>query len=168
MSIAPRETKCVRLSKPRPGQARLGQRWRTSPSGFSTGVPQRGQCAGIFHGGLRSAPSGMCGPTTCGITSPARCTITVSPMRMSLRLMSSSLCSVAIDTVTPPTTTGSSTANGLSAPVRPTLTPMSRSVVRAVVGANLKAIAQRGSRLTEPSRRCCSKLDTLTTAPSMS
>ena len=34
--------------------------------------------------------------------------------------MSSSLCSVARETVTPPTSTGSSTAHGLSAPVRPT------------------------------------------------
>ncbi len=56
---------------------------------------------------------------------------------MSLRLMSSSLCSVASDTVTPPTCTGSSTANGLSAPVRPTFTTIERSVVVAVVGANL-------------------------------
>ena len=34
--------------------------------------------------------------TTCGITSPARCMMTVSPTRMSLRAISSSLCSVAL------------------------------------------------------------------------
>ena len=68
---------------------------------------------------------------------------------MSLRLMSSSLCSVASETVTPPTTTGSSTAYGLSAPVRPTLMPIPISLVRAVVGGNLNAIAQRGSRPTD-------------------
>ena len=55
-------------------------------------------------------------------------------------------------TITPPTATGSSTANGLSAPVRPTLTPMSSSCVMAVVGGNLNAIAQRGSRPTAPER----------------
>ena len=46
--------------------------------------------------------------------------ITVSPTRMSLRAISSSLCSVARDTTTPPTVTGSSSATGVSAPVRPT------------------------------------------------
>ena len=53
------------------------------------------------------------GPSTCGMTSPARCTMTVSPTRRSLRWMSSSLCSVASLTITPPTSTGSSSANGL-------------------------------------------------------
>ena len=66
------------------------------------------------------ARAGPPGPTTCGITSPARWTITWSPSRISLRLMSSSLCSVARETVTPPTCTGSRIAHGLSAPVRPT------------------------------------------------
>ena len=63
---------------------------------------------------------------TCGMTSPARRTITVSPMRMSLRAISSSLCSVAFDTTTPPTVTGSSLAAGVSAPVRPTWISMSQ------------------------------------------
>ena len=72
---------------------------------------------------------------------------------MSLRRMSSSLCSVARSTVTPPTKTGSSTANGVSTPVLPTLTSMLCSRVVTVVGANLKAIAQRGSWATLPSAR---------------
>ena len=50
---------------------------------------------------------------------------------MSLRLMSSSLCSVALETVTPPTWTGSSSAHGLSAPVRPTRMWIFVSVVTA-------------------------------------
>ena len=70
------------------------------------------------------------GPTTCGMTSPARWTITVSPARMSLRRMSSSLCSVASFTVAPPICTGSSTAKGFSAPVRPTFTSMSQQLRR--------------------------------------
>ena len=45
----------------------------------------------------------------------------MSPSRRSLRRMSSSLCRVARSTVTPPTSTGSSSAQGLSTPVRPTL-----------------------------------------------
>ena len=44
----------------------------------------------------------------------------MSPSRICLRLMSSSLWSVARETVTPPTSTGSRIAHGLSAPVRPT------------------------------------------------
>ena len=51
--------------------------------------------------------------------------------------MSSSLCSVAVETVTPPTCTGSSSAQGLSAPVRPTLMWIRFSVVIAVDGAHL-------------------------------
>ena len=106
-------------------------------------MPQSGQCFGIRNGFV----PGWCrpaGPTICGITSPARWTITSSPSRMSLRLMSSSLCSVARETVTPPTSTGSSIAHGLSAPVRPTRIAILSSRVVAVIGAHLKARAQRG------------------------
>ena len=46
------------------------------------------------------------------------------PARMSRRATSCSLCSVAIWTVVPLSRTGSSTANGVTAPVRPTLTSM--------------------------------------------
>ena len=81
---------------------------------------------------------------------------TWSPSRMSLRARSSSLWSVALLTVTPPTSTGSSIAYGTRLPVRPTFTPIFSSFVTAVVGANLKAIAQRGSRPTTPSARCVS------------
>ena len=51
--------------------------------------------------------------------------------------MSSWLWSVASLTVAPPTETGSSSAKGTNAPVRPTFTLMSFSVVTTVVGANL-------------------------------
>ena len=95
------------------------------------------------------------------MTSPARRTITVSPMRMSLRAISSSLCSVAFDTTTPPTVTGSSLAAGVSAPVRPTWISMSMSRVIASCGGNLWAMAQRGARDTKPSRSCQSSRLTL-------
>src|SRR5437763_878361 len=42
-------------------------------------------------------------PSTCGMTSPARWIVTVSPMRTSSRAISSALCSVAFCTMTPPT-----------------------------------------------------------------
>ena len=49
----------------------------------------------------------------------------VADFQMSLRRISSSLCSVALVTVSPPTNTGFSRATGVSAPVRPTWTSMS-------------------------------------------
>ena len=92
----------------------------------------------------------------------------MSPSRMSLRLMSCSLWSVARETVTPPTSTGSSTAQGFSAPVRPTRMRISSSFVGAVAGAHLKARAQRGRSCSAPSRRCWSSESTLITIPSIS
>ena len=82
--------------------------------------------------------------------------------------MSSSLCSVAREMVTPPTSTGSSSAHGLSAPVRPTRMRISFSRVTAVIGAHLNARAQRGRSCSEPSRACCSNESTLITIPSIS
>ena len=105
----------------RSGQSRFGQRVKT-PSSLTVGVSQNGQRSGGRGGGERSGFSSACGAgeSTCGITSPARSTITSSPGRMSLRARSSSLCSVASLTVTPPTWTGSSTANGCRSPNLPT------------------------------------------------
>ena len=51
---------------------------------------------------------------------------------------------VAIETVEPPTNTGSSTANGVALPLPPIDTAMSSKVVDFSSGANLKAIAHRG------------------------
>ena len=87
------------------------------------------------------------------MTSPALRSTTVSPMRTPLRLTSCALCRVAISTVEPATTTGSITPNGVTRPVRPTLTWMSSSLVLTSSGGYLKAIAQRGAREVEPSRR---------------
>jgi hypothetical protein len=82
--------------------------------------------------------------------------------------MSSSLWRVALLTVTPPIWIGSSIANGTMFPVRPTLTAIRSSFVTAVVGANLKAIAQRGSRPTTPSASATSYSSIFTTTPSIS
>src|SRR5689334_10253719 len=111
---------------------------------------------------------GSFGETTCGITSPARITTTSSPSRTSLRARSSSLWRVAVETVTPPTWTGSSIANGTRCPVRPTFQTTFFIVVVAVVGGNFQAIAQRGSRPTTPSSRQRAFSSTFTTTPSIS
>ncbi len=168
MSSAPRDTKCLSSSAPRLGQRGFTHRCWASPSGFAIGWSQAGQRSGMRNTCASSGRRSSTGPTTCGITSPARWTITVSPMRTSLRWMFSSLCSVASLTMTPPTSTGSRIAYGFSAPVRPTLTPMSSSFVVRVVAGNLNATAQRGSRPTEPSARCIANESTFTTTPSIS
>ncbi len=132
----------------------LLQRDTASPGPRTASEPHAGQAVGITNS--RSAPvrSSTSARTTSGITSPARCTITRSPIRTSLRRISSSLCSVARDTVTPPTYTGSRSADGVSAPVRPTVMMMSRTVVVCCSGGNFIAIAHRGARDTNPNRSC--------------
>ena len=56
----------------------------------------------------------------------------------------------------------------MTRPVRPTLTWTSRSFVVASSGGYLNAIAQRGAREVEPSRRCSAYWSTFTTTPSIS
>ena len=102
------------------------------------------------------------------MTSPALRRITVSPGRTSLRLTSWALCRVAFSTVEPATLVGSITPNGVTRPVRPTLTRISRSLALTSSGGYLNAIAQRGARLVEPSRRWSATSSTFTTTPSIS
>ena len=88
----------------------LGQRRSLSPSFCSTSsVPQPGQCVGMTQAGRPSGRSASTGPRISGMTSPALRSTTVSPGRTSLRATSCALCSVAISTVEPATTTGSIT-----------------------------------------------------------
>ena len=72
------------------------------------------------------------------MTSPAFSMTTVSPSRRSLRAMSSALCSVAIEIVEPATNTGSSTAYGVFAPVRPTFTSICSSFVCCLLRGELE------------------------------
>ena len=171
MSIAPLLTKCLTAWNSWPGhEARLGQIVQTPSSGLIVGVPHDGHFAGGSGTGprfLRRCAFAV-GETTCGMTSPARRTITSSPSRTSLRRRSSSLCSVASLTTTPETSTGSSCANGTMWPVRPTFQATRWSVVVAVLGANFQAIAPRGSRPTTPSCRWSARSSTFTTTPSIS
>src|SRR5438067_1969423 len=152
MSIAPREANENSHSIPWDGHPRLlGHRHADSPSGRTSFVPHDGHFEGNRHGFDPLGRFARTGPTTSGITSPARRTITVSRGRTSFRFTSSSLCNVAVVTVTPPTNTGSSCANGVTTPVRPVCTKMfSRSVVRSS-GGNLYAMAHRGACDVAPS-----------------
>ena len=138
MSIPPREAKWTRRAQRCAGQRTSPmQRATTSPSGRTTGLLQTGHLSGMTNSRSSPVRTETTGPTTSGITSPARRTITVSPMRMSLRRTSSSLCNVASETVAPETRTGSSMAKGVAAPVRPMLTMMSLSLVVRSSGGNL-------------------------------
>ncbi len=123
---------------------------------------------GITHSASPSGRSGSTGPTISGITSPALRRITVSPGRTSLRFTSCALCSVAISTVEPATRVGSIRPNGVTRPVRPVLTSIARSLALTSSGGYLNAIAHRGAREVEPSRRWSATSSTFTTTPSIS
>ncbi len=88
---------------------------------------------------LRSLPrrSDTSTRDTFGMTSPPFSTSTASPTLMSILSISCRLWSVARDTVEPATSTGSSTATGVSLPVLPTWTTISRTVVLEASAANL-------------------------------
>ncbi len=77
------------------GHSTFTQLVAASPSARTRGCPHAGQSFGNFHRRRPLRRFATTGPTTSGITSPALRTITVSPMRTSLRATSSSLCSVA-------------------------------------------------------------------------
>jgi hypothetical protein len=100
-------------------------------------VPQDGHRRGNRHGLAFGGRFDNTGPTTSGMTSPARRTMTVSPSRTSFRRTSSSLCRVAVVTVTPPTYTGSNRAKGVTIPVRPVCTSILRSRLVRSSGGNL-------------------------------
>jgi hypothetical protein len=114
---------------------RLGHR-QYAPS-RTRAVPHDEHFLGNRHGRAFFGRFDTTGPTTSGITSPARRTTTVSPGRTSFRLTSSSLCRVAVVTVTPLTNTGSSWANGVTTPVRPVCTKIPLSSVVRSSGGNL-------------------------------
>ncbi len=168
MFIAPRDAKCSRPRCSFAGHDVFSHRQTASSSGRCSVLPQRGQMVGMTHGFESAGRLPRIGPMTRGMTSPAFSTMTQSPSRMSLRAMSSALCSVAIDTVEPDTKTGSSIANGVTAPVRPTFTSMLlRSVVFCSAG-NLNAIAHLGNLLVVPRRARRSMRSSLITTPSVS
>ncbi len=107
-------------------------------------------------------------PATNGMTSPARRTSTVSPMRTSRARMTSWLASVARVTVVPPTNTGSSTATGATLPILPTSHSTSASSVVFSSAAYLKASAPRGLLERVPAAAKALRSASRRTAPSRS
>ena len=166
--IASRLTKWISPSRPSAGQCGLVQRIAASAPWRSTLQPHSGHTDGISTG--FSSPVRLLATThsTSGMISPALLITTLSPMRISLALIKSSLCSVARLITLPLSRTGVSIAVGVSTPVRPTRQSISSSVVSACSGGYLKAMAQRGSLPVAPKAFCCSTALTLMTAPSVS
>ena len=130
------------------------QRETASSGSRSIGDWHTGHTAGITKARAVPGRRSSIGANTSGITSPALRTITSSPINKPLRLISSILCSVALVTVTPPTTTGRNRATGVIEPVRPTCTSMSNRVVTRSCAGNLCAIAKRGALAMNPKRFC--------------
>ena len=161
MSSAERDARLNSRSRSCAGQERaLGSGCPCRPpSPAPAAVPHAGQCGrhDERHARCRRAARRPA-PTISGMTSPALRSTTVSPISTPLRSTSYWLCSVACSTVDPATLTGSITPNGVTRPVRPTLTRMSSSLVLTSSGGYLNAIAHRGARLVEPSRRCSCEL----------
>ena len=85
MSKASRATKWRSRSSAWAGQIRPPVQRRTaSPSSRTAWLPHSGQTAGGMKGSLPAGRLSSITRTTCGITSPARWTTTVSPARMSV------------------------------------------------------------------------------------
>ena len=159
ISIAPRDAKCRTRSKTCAGHDAFVQRDIASPGGWSTALPQTGQASGMTKNALFSGPLRAIGPTTRGITSPARVTRTYRRcecrysrcigvvQRRALDRHAADLHriehGIGIERA------GASDRNA-----------MSSSFVRASRGLNLYAIAQRGSRATTPSRSCSARSST--------
>ncbi len=157
MFIARREAKCSRPRRRRAGHEAFSQRHTTSSSGLTSVLPHDGHASGMRQGCRCAGRSARTGPITLGMMSPPFSTTTMSPGRMSRRAISCSLCSVAICTVVPPSLTGSSTANGVTAPVRPTFTSIRSESRRRLLGREL----ERGG----PSRKLRGRARAVRAAP---
>ena len=88
--------------------------------------------------------------TMWGITSPALSTVTKSPILISFRIISSSLCKDALDTCTPPILIGLIFATGVKAPVLPIWISISLIWDTALFEENLCATAHLGALATFP------------------
>ena len=142
---------------------------RPRPPRRTSGVPHDGQVFGIFHRRALFFRLESTGPTISGITSPARRTMTVSPLAHVLAPHLVLVVQRGVgDRDAADRTTGSSTANGVTLPVRPVCTSIFFSSAVRSSGGNLYAIAHRGAWLVVPSSRCSSVWSTLITAPSIS
>mmetsp|Transcript_25794 Transcript_25794/g.86677 ORF Transcript_25794/g.86677 Transcript_25794/m.86677 type:complete len:444 (+) Transcript_25794:598-1929(+) len=152
-----------------------GQTTSSCEAARTVGVPQQGQASGSVQASKSPGGASSSGPNRgeiCGMTSPARFTSTtpfIVVPRSDLRRVAS-LCRLAVLMVTPPTLTGSTSATGVSEPVRPTVTsmPTRRVASQGTSASNLCATAPRGALRVAPHARTAAAPSTLYTAPSIS
>ena len=105
----------------------FGQRRSTSPSFWGASfVPHEGQLCGMTKGYSLPSRAATTGATISGITSPAFRKTTRSPIKTPFRATSLALCKVARETWEPATRMRSITPYGVTRPVRPTWTRISR------------------------------------------
>ena len=169
MSRADRPPKWRRRPTSLAGHSGLRQRMATSASSvLPTSPAHTGQATGMVGSGRSRSASPGTRATTLGMTSPPFSMKTRWPTRSPRRASSSTLCSVARRTVEPATSTASSSATGVSFPLRPTCQVMPSTVVVTWVAGNLKAMAQRGTRSVVPTAAWVAGSSTLSTTPSVS
>ena len=136
MSMAPREAKWEMRCTCWPGQSTLTQKVSLSPSRRQRASPHTGQWSGRSTG-RPSGRSGKHGPADLGddVPGPAHHHGVPGPHVLDPHLVL--VVQGGQTTLAPPTTTGSSMANGVALPVRPidTMIPLSRVVFSS--GGNL-------------------------------
>ena len=127
-----------------------------------------GHLSGIFTGVSSPERNSLFTLTSCGITSPALLTRTLSLSIISRRFNSSILCKEIFEIFAPAINTGSIVANGVITPVLPTEKRTFFTLETFSVAGNFHATAHLGALDTKPSFSCLEKSSTLTTAPSIS
>ena len=127
----------------------------------SSALPQDGH---FSISALRRSVPGL-RPEMYGITSPARSTVTVSPIRMSMSMMFWALCRLARLIVIPESSTGSRCATGVRL-FLPKLHSTSSRVVSHERLVNLYAISPRGWCAVLPSESRYAASASFTTMPS--
>ena len=151
MFIARREAKCSRPRRMRAGHDAFSHRHTTSSSGLTSALWQNGQrsrhlprlrCRPAARSrradDLRDDVAALFDEHEVAVADVAARDFLLVVQRRHLR------------SVVPLSRTGSSTANGVTAPVRPTLTSMRISRVVACSAGNLNATAQRGNFAVVP------------------
>ena len=116
ISIAPREAKCSIRRFNCAGHWLLTQRTATCSGSLTTLLPHSGHIVGMRNFFSLPVRKSVRTLDNRGNDFTGFLEETVSPMRMSLRSISSSLCKVARETRLPLTVTGSSAATGVSTP----------------------------------------------------
>ena len=149
------------------GQLLLMQRVAASLSSRTKVEPHSGQWSGRSRGTAPSGRSSGSTRTTSGMISPALRTTTVSPRCRSSSAMRSALCRVARLTLVPARATGSNSATGVTAPVRPTCTTSFSSLLGASSAGYFRAMAQRGAFWVVPASSCRRRSLSFTTTPSV-